>query len=213
MPKKLQKQSVYQAPQRRARNFFIELYPDSSIYDCETLLADICSWFDEVSYILHDRDVWLDDCVINGVQHKAGDPKKPHYHVLVKSRNAKFGSSVCDKLGIPYRDVQYCDNYNGCMRYLLHLDNVEKFQYNMDDVFTNCPVFETVCNIVPDKGAIFMDVFKYLQSNPKIVSWEELLPWAAENGFLDVCFSRFNLINAILLSRERAAFRQNVSIL
>ena len=76
---------------------------------------------------LHDRDLDED-----------GNPKKAHYHLLMRFSSLKSQSQVQIILG-EITDVQpvIISNLTQYGRYLLHLDNPEKAQYNKDDVVSN----------------------------------------------------------------------------
>lgn len=76
---------------------------------------------------LHDKDVDED-----------GKPKKPHYHLLLKFSSLKSQSQVQIICGA-ITDVEpiIISNFKMYGRYLLHLDNKEKYQYNQDEVVTN----------------------------------------------------------------------------
>lgn len=50
--------------------------------DFQGLLDNLGVMGAEYAYILHDKDVWEKDTEVNGTLHKAGEPKKAHYHIL-----------------------------------------------------------------------------------------------------------------------------------
>lgn len=89
----------------------------------EKYFNNILTKFKEVTWITHDRD--LDE---------NGENKKKHIHILWNvGQNARTSRSVA-------RDVEIAENYiQGCnkeavLRYLIHLDNIEKTQYNVNEV-------------------------------------------------------------------------------
>ena len=76
---------------------------------------------------LHDKDI-----------NPTGELKKPHYHVLIQFdgpttyKNVK--ENICDLIGatIPKNVI----SMRGYYRYLCHLDNPEKYQYDVNDIQT-----------------------------------------------------------------------------
>ena len=101
------------------------LYPDATNYDCQSVLEALSTVFDSWSYILHDMDV-------DG----NGELKKPHYHWVGHRRTAEGKDSPCsvdtvaNALGIPANDVEYCKSEKAAIRYLIHADDPEKYQYD-----------------------------------------------------------------------------------
>lgn len=73
---------------------------------------------------LHDKDI-----------DPTGEPKKPHYHVLLEYSGPKTYNSmkqITDSIGatIPKK----VESIRGYYRYLTHMDNPEKAQYNIEDI-------------------------------------------------------------------------------
>lgn len=74
---------------------------------------------------LHDKDV----------NETTGEPKKPHWHFVLSFEGVKSYEQVAaitSQLGgtIPQR----CHSIRGAVRYMAHLDNPEKAQYNTTDI-------------------------------------------------------------------------------
>lgn len=103
------------------------LYPDAENYDCESVLQALDTHFEEWAYILHDSDVNPD----------TGELKKPHYHWLGKQKSAGLVSTVANKLQIPEHDIECIKSWKGSVRYLIHIDSLEKFQYKREDITAN----------------------------------------------------------------------------
>lgn len=85
-----------------------------------------------IACILHDRDY-----------NELGDKKTLHYHLVIKFQNRfRVGSIInyiVDKFHCNANQVQIekCIDIGAQARYLIHLDNREKTQYRVDEVFTN----------------------------------------------------------------------------
>lgn len=108
----------------RTRNYVSILYPESAVPNWKEVLAEQCV----KAFVspLHDKDVNPD-----------GTPKKPHYHVMLLFNGPKTelqANGIFSKIGAircqPVNDVV------GYSRYLVHMDNPEKYQYEPSEVLS-----------------------------------------------------------------------------
>lgn len=75
---------------------------------------------------LHDKDL-----------NATGEPKKPHYHVLISYGNTTTYNTVLSLTQELCATVpQHINSMKGAVRYLTHRDNPEKAQYDPIDIFT-----------------------------------------------------------------------------
>ena len=76
----------------------------------------------------HDKD-----------QNEDGTYKKLHWHVVVICEKREWQTPFAKRLGLDARFVQYplASEPNGAIRYLSHLDDPDKAQYNVEDIETN----------------------------------------------------------------------------
>lgn len=108
----------------RTKNWVAIMYPESMPSDWQTRLAEL-----KINVIispLHDKDVNAD-----------GTPKKPHYHVILMFSSNKSFEQVQTLLE-PFKCPipQKVTSIKGQVRYLIHIDNPEKYQYNKGDIQT-----------------------------------------------------------------------------
>lgn len=106
----------------KKRHWAFVLYPESAPSDWveqlqqKGVLAAISP--------LHDRDT-----------NPTGEPKKPHYHVILSYSGPTSYSvikAITDSLGQPI--PQPLEQVRGYYRYLTHMDNPEKAQYDAADI-------------------------------------------------------------------------------
>lgn len=104
-------------------------YPESS--DIQKILDSILASGAEYSYILHDKDTWDEDGEDKqGNKHKAGELKKPHYHILIGWETGfpqnfkKWKTEFCEPLGIVAPSKKQClvRNPQKAYDYLIHKD-------------------------------------------------------------------------------------------
>lgn len=116
----------------KARAFAFLIYPES----WQTWESDLKALHMPIVVSpLHDRDVWTEADEEQSPEHVAGTPKKPHRHAIISWGNSTTIKAVLNVLE-PY-GVQYVDpvgSYSAYCRYLLHLDDPEKAQYDSLDV-------------------------------------------------------------------------------
>lgn len=107
---------------KRYRSFMLVLYPDDETH------VDVMNYVEEFileyAYILHDKDV-----------NEKGEIKKEHYHVVIKFNEGITISSLSKKLNL---DENYITPTKGSyvygLRYLVHADHKDKYQYEVSDV-------------------------------------------------------------------------------
>lgn len=110
----------------RKRWWLFVVYPESAPEDWfETLKLSFSKLYRSP---LHDKDTNAD-----------GTPKKAHYHVVAYCRNKlsfEAVKAITDSLHQPI--PQYVKNQDptGAIRYLIHLDNPDKYQYDAKDIVT-----------------------------------------------------------------------------
>ena len=155
----------------KSRYWSFIVYPESVIEDWEEVLCSEGCVF-AVSP-LHDKDV-----------NPTGEIKKPHYHVLIQFdgpttyNNVK--ENICDYIGatIPKKVI----SMRGYYRYLCHLDNPEKFQYNVTDIklYGGFKIDLTTSEINLEKSNIIIDI-----ENNDIKEYCDLINFYLTNGDLD----------------------------
>lgn len=106
----------------RMRNFATMVYPESAPENWRDLLSErrIPAFISP----LHDRDI-----------NPNGEPKKPHYHVMLMFEGKKSEAQareIFDQIGGV--GLEKVDSLRGYSRYLCHLDNPEKAQYDQGAV-------------------------------------------------------------------------------
>lgn len=111
---------------KRTRNYASVVYPESAPKNWLSILED--QRIPALISPLHDSDI-----------NPNGEPKKPHYHVLLMFDSMKTvdqAREVFDLIsGVGCESVK---SIRGYARYLCHLDNPEKCQYDQSKVTCLC---------------------------------------------------------------------------
>lgn len=124
---------------KQSRAFSVLLYPDSEDYSCDTVISRLDATFEQWAYILHDSDVWNgdDEAVKNG-KYLEGEHKKDHIHIVGRCSNPLPISTISNKLGIAENFIEFSKGtFKKAVRYLVHLDHEEKYQYDKADITSN----------------------------------------------------------------------------
>lgn len=110
----------------RTRNFATVVYPESASDDWMEVLSQL--FVPAFISPLHDKDI-----------NPGGEPKKAHYHVVIMFDSVKTveqAKAVFEKIGGVGCEV--VQSIRGYARYLCHLDNPEKHQYEQNKVRSLC---------------------------------------------------------------------------
>lgn len=145
----------------KTRNFCTLVYPESAPSD----------WFDilEMTHVatfvspLHDKDIDSD-----------GNPKKPHYHVMLMFDNTKTSQRV-RKITESFGGVglEMVDSVSGMARYLCHIDNPDKVRYNEADVKELSGAdYLDVISLSDDKYNTISDILEFCECNDVVSFWE-----------------------------------------
>lgn len=155
----------------RTRNYATVVYPDSSPSNWQDILSD--QFVPAFISPLHDQDLNPD-----------GEKKKPHWHVLIMFEGVKTteqASEIFEKIsGVGCEVVQSLRGYS---RYLCHLDNPEKYQYNVENVKSLCGSdYTATIGLVTDKYKAIGEMIDFCEENG-LDSYSELLKYCRTNRF------------------------------
>jgi hypothetical protein len=183
----------------RTRNFVTVVYPESAPENWQEILSE--QFVPAFISPLHCDDV-----------NPTGEIKKEHYHVIImfdstktleqaKEIFAKISGVGCEKV----------NSLRGYARYLCHLDNPEKAQYNVENVRCLCGAdYTATIGLVTDKYKAIKEMCSYCREN-NIRSYSDLLDYASEeryDWFRVLCDNGTVVVKEYLKSRDWA-YRQN----
>ncbi|PNZ62705.1 replication protein [Staphylococcus casei] len=158
----------------RTRNWTFVIYPESVLPNWRDILDDEhIQW---VESPLHDKDTNAD-----------GEIKKAHIHVLVMYDGVKSYNQILEitekiNATIP----QKCGSAKGLVRYMVHMDNPEKYQYLKTDIIGHGGV-DIMDMLKPTSGSryeMFKEMTEFILEND-IREYETLWIYAMQNRFDD----------------------------
>ena len=200
--------STDKRPQKRVRAWAFVEYPDSAPANWEQIIDE--NHIPWCRSPLHDQDI-----------NPGGEPKKPHWHVILNFEGVKTYEQVCAiTQSVNGTIPQPIDSIKGYVRYLAHLDNPEKAQYNKGDikVFGGMDVEDYLANTKTAELAVQKEMIQYI-IDQDITEYEDLVIYAMYNSdtwFESLANKSTYFINAFIKSRrsrkehEAATDRANI---
>lgn len=155
----------------RTRNFATIVYPESAPDNWQEILAQ--QFVPAFISPLHDKDV-----------NPTGEPKKPHYHVVLMFEGKKSIEQVNEIFSlIGGVGCEKVNSIRGYSRYLCHLDNPEKAQYPQDRVRAlGGADYVSTIGLSIDKYKAISEMIDYCMENG-IVSYSDLLEYCRVERF------------------------------
>lgn len=152
---------------KRTRNYATVVYPDSAPDNWLELISELkipC-------FIspLHDKDI-----------NANGEPKKPHWHVMLMFEGVKTEEQVKDIISVFCGvGLEVVSSLRGYARYLCHLDNPDKAQYNPADVmcYGGAEYFDII-GLASDRYNAVREIIQFVNEN-KILFFADLLEYAS----------------------------------
>lgn len=178
---------------KRTRNFATVVYPESAPSDWMDILSE--QHIPALISPLHDQD-----------RTKEGELKKEHYHVVLLFDSVKTveqATNVFSKInGVGCEIIQ---SVRGYTRYLCHLDDPDKVQYNVEDVKAlHGADFYSIIGQASDKYKAIGEMIDYCREY-NVYSYSELLEYARSarfDWFRILCDSGTVVIKEYLKSRS-----------
>lgn len=156
---------------KRTRNFATVVYPESAPENWQAILSE--QFVPAFISPLHDKDI-----------NPGGESKKPHHHVMIMFDSVKTREQAQDIFnligGVGCEVVQ---SFRGYARYLCHLDNPEKAQYDVETVRSMCGADYTgAIGLVTDKYKAIGEIIDFC-IDQDVYSFSDLLEYARMERF------------------------------
>lgn len=171
----------------RSRTWTIIVYPDSVPKNWREMLDDTrIAW---VESPLHDKDVNPD-----------GTIKKPHWHIVLMFGSNKSYSQIkeIDDMLHGAEEPQKVHNLKGAIRYLIHFDNPEKYQYKREDIKCHggADIDQYFALSASSKNEVLWDIIEFIRENQveSLVEFMGYIQSANKRDWFDVTANRNTLI-------------------
>lgn len=164
-----QKKSTGTGSDGRARNWACIVYPESAPENWRDILDDLqIGW---VESPLHDMDTNPD-----------GELKKAHWHIVLVFDGKKSFEQVSVMIEpLNCTIPQVCHSVKGSVRYMVHMDNPEKYQYSRSGIIAHggIDVLELLKPSSACKHELLREMMDYVRATG-LVEYADLLEYAAD---------------------------------
>lgn len=184
----------------RTRNWTFVVYPESAPENWRDIIdEEHIPWIESP---LHERD-----------QNADGETKKAHWHVLVLYEGKKSFEQVkelTDKLNAPI--PQKTASARGLVRYMAHLDNPEKEQYDRSLIIGHggADPAEYLKPTSSTRYQLIREMMEYVEAN-NIAEMKDLLYYAMRERFDDwfplLCDNSAYILNSLIKSIRHSSER------
>ena len=184
----------------RDRKFVAILYPEDQTHvDCIAKLNAGCYNF---AAILHDQDVYEDG------EHK-GELKKPHWHIVLRFKNAVWNTAIAKELGITPNYLEACKDIDASLLYLVHYANADKAQYEFENVFG--PLRLKLASLLSDtdEGTRVLNLVEIIENSPGPIGYSELLKKAVAAGIYSDLRRMGHFATALVREHNYECYRQS----
>lgn len=142
-------------------------------------------------YILHDKDLL-----------PSGEPKKKHYHVVLRFKNYKWLNSLSEELGIPSNYFQKVRNLEGILCYLIHFKEENKHHYDIADVkgsstFKNRLIKCLNSNDLSEEDKVSI-LFNYIVMSTHKISYSKFVSYVISKGLWSEFRRSASIFNKLL---------------
>lgn len=178
----------------RGKVFLLLLYPDEDVSHAKALEYIKANY--DYAAICQDKDVYLEDAITNGVEHKEGELKKTHYHVVVRFKNARWITALAKELEISENYIRLSHNFVRSLLYLVHYYEPEKYQYPPNDVFGTLKqrFKEAYSSEGKSESEKIVDIFNEIDKCEFKVDFQVFVRHIASIGYWDVLRRSSSLI-------------------
>ena len=106
----------------RSIHWALVLYPNEDPTH-KSALDFIKENYSKYAFIKHDKDFLEDNSL-----------KKEHYHIVISFSNYRWKSAISNELGITPNYIEKVRNIENALKYLIHYNNSNKYQYDINEV-------------------------------------------------------------------------------
>lgn len=157
----------------RDRKFVAVLYPEDDTH--REAIEKLNSGGYNFAAILHDKDVYEDG------EH-AGELKKPHWHTVIRFKNAVWNTAIAKELGITPNYLEACKDVDSSLLYLVHYGNDKKAQYDYEEVFGPLKLKLATLLADTDEGTRALNIVEIVEKSPGPIGFSELIKKAVAAG-------------------------------
>lgn len=182
----------------KSRTLAIVLYPESQQSAIDSIRKNY-------SYVgmLHDRDT-----------DSNGELKKAHWHFIVRFKQARWSSGLAAELGIDDH-FESVKNMDGALRYLSHMDDPDKFQYDPSSASFSADMSVVYRKAIDDsvtEDERVLSIVQFIESYEYPITYSFALKRICEMGLYGE-FRRMGVLAVRLIDEHNARLGESYGIL
>ena len=158
------------AENQRSRNWCMLLYLDDPTH---IMAYEMLGKGYQYVSILHDS--CIDD---------DGNPKKPHYHIVIRFQDARWKTAIAEEFGIQSNYLEVCRSLKSAYCYLVHDGIANAHQY--PHTCLNGPLYREACKALEkekDQNEKMLSIFKLIDESG-FLNERQLLEKACKAGLV-----------------------------
>lgn len=158
---------------------------------------------------LHDSDVFTATDEAKNSEHRQGKLKKIHYHVMVifdgparESQARTVFATLGDRCT---QHIEPISSISAMTRYFVHLDNPDKFQYNIDDIASlNGASISLQKQLTPEEVSSLISIIIHWIKDTNCLEYSDLIDFAISESpdWMQVVCNRTIFFTHYLASRR-----------
>jgi hypothetical protein len=156
---------------QRTRNWTVIVYPDSAPENWRDIINEYhIEWIESP---LHDKDI-----------NATGEPKKPHYHILLLFQGVKTYEQILSLIEpLNCTIPMICQSTKALVRYFAHLDNPDKQQYKISDIKAHGGVEldDLLKPTASERSNILKEIFIFIADN-HITEFKDLVDYCIKEN-------------------------------
>lgn len=175
---------------KRYYNFTLVIYEDDENFQEQ---MESIKQTQESIWIRHNQDI----------NEETGEPKKPHYHVVMKLKVNCTISALSKKLGIQENMIEPVKkSLNGCLKYLIHFGDDNKYIYDKEEVKSNSDKLmrrfdDLVSKETPEVDKM-VGIFDFIESQNDYIDVNILFKYAVKNNIWDAYRRNYAIIKDLV---------------
>lgn len=142
----------------------------------------------EYAFIFHDKDI-KDDL---------SDFKKEHYHFQVYYSNQKQLEKWGELFNVPLTRVQKISNKQSAIRYLIHADNNDKYQYDISNINTNMEIIKYFDKLISNESNEIDLLISYIDYHKRHIAVKELINYVLDNNIWGTFRRNYSILKDLL---------------
>ena len=181
----------------RTRNVELILYDIEEVYKCKKM-CEISNY--SYAYCYHDKDLL----------ENLSDFKKAHYHFQVYSENVKELDKWVEIFEVNSARVQKIDNKKAAIRYLIHADNNDKYQYEIQNIVSNFEIIKYFDKLISDETCEIDLILTYIDFHKRRIGTKEILDYVLDNNIWSTFRRNYSIIRDLLSEHNLMFTKSNI---